>query len=56
MVKVVGMGGFLIVYLDLFSSILVAFILFCLIEKKFKGKERFLGYYLLAILLFILSR
>jgi cytosine/uracil/thiamine/allantoin permease len=42
-------------YLDLFVSFFIAFIVYLLVEKKFKGKERFLGYYAIGLLLFVLS-
>lgn len=38
--KILWDGGVKL-YLDLISSFFVALILFLLIEKKFKGKERF---------------
>jgi hypothetical protein len=49
------MGG-VSVYLDLFASFFIALIVYSLIEKKLKGKERFLGYYGIGMLLFVLSR
>lgn len=48
------MDGGIQVILDLITSCFIVLILFLLIEKKFKGKERFLGYFIIATLLFIL--
>jgi len=44
------------VVLDLITACFIVLILFLLIEKKFKGKERFLGYFIIATLLFIVIR
>lgn len=40
--------------LDLITACFISFILYLLIEKKFKGKERFLGYIIIATLLFVI--
>lgn len=40
---------------DILASVLIAVILYFLIERKYKGKERFLGYFLIALLVFMLS-
>lgn len=42
-------------YVKLFASVMVALILYFLIEKKLKDKERFMGYFGIAVLLFVLS-
>lgn len=44
------------IYLDLFCSLMIGLNLYFIIEKKFKGREVYIGYFGVAILLFILSR
>ena len=44
-----------LLYVKLFAAVMVALILYFLIEKKLKDKERFIGYFGIAVLLFVLS-
>ena len=48
-------GELELLYVKLVASIMVALILYFLIEKKLKDKERFMGYFGIAVLLFVLS-